>query len=311
MRMKTCVTLCIILLSSLTGGLRAAQEGGQVSAEPRSTSSDERTEDRAAIRTVMDSFVETFEARDAKALAGHFTAEGEFLNVQGIKVRGRSALEDAFAKFFSQAPDVTAQIQPESLRFLSHDSAIDEGTVTVRRGPVDPATNARYTALVVREEGAWRLALISESPAVDEPLIEDLAWLIGQWKSVSGAGAEIRTTYAWVPGKKFIQMQFALKETELALSGTQIIGVDPATGLIHSWTFEASGGVGEADWHRDGDHWVLDAAGTLADGSTLTETNVLRRVDDDTFTWQSVNRLLGDAELADLAPVKVTRIKEP
>jgi len=79
-----------------------------------------------------------------------------------------------------------------------------------------------------------------------------------------------------------------IKEKNLALSGNQVIGVDPATGLLHSWTFESDGGVGEADWSRDGDHWVLDADGTLADGRSLTETNVLRRVNEDTFTWQSV-----------------------
>src|SRR5262249_51244376 len=103
--------------------------------------------------------------------------------------------------------------------------------------------------------------------------------------------------------------QFNIKEKGLALSGSQVIGVDPATGAIHTWTFEADGGVGEADWSRDGDHWVLEAAGTLTDGSTLTETNILRRVNDDTFTWQSVDRKHGDEVLPDLAPVKVTRVK--
>src|SRR5262249_998487 len=122
-------------------------------------------------------------------------------------------------------------------------------------------------------------------------------------------GAEIRTTYSWAPSKKFIQAQFSIKEKELALTGSQVIGVDPATGAIHTWTFEADGGVGEADWNPDGDHWVLQAAGTLADGRTRTETNVLRRVNGDTFTWQSIGRQLGDAALSDLPPVKVTRIK--
>jgi hypothetical protein len=85
--------------------------------------------------------------------------------------------------------------------------------------------------------------------------------------------------------------------------------VDPATGALHTWTFEADGGVGEADWNRDGDHWVLDAAGTSSDGRQLTETNILRRVNDDTFTWQSVDRTLDDNTIPDLPPVKVTRVK--
>ena len=130
-----------------------------------------------------------------------------------------------------------------------------------------------------------------------------------EWKSVTGEGAEIRTTYTWDDNKKFINVQFTLKEPTLNLSGRQIIGVDPATGGIRSWTFEANGGVAEADWRHDGDHWVLDSDGTLPDGRTLKQTNVLRRINDDTITWQSVDRLLGDEKIPDLAPVKVTRIK--
>src|SRR5262249_4623400 len=122
-------------------------------------------------------------------------------------------------------------------------------------------------------------------------------------------GAEIHTTYAWAPNKKFIHAQFTIKERDRTFVGTQVIGVDPATEGLHSWTFEADGGVGEADWNRDGDHWVLDAHGTLTDGRSLTETNILPRVNNDTFTWQSINRSLEDSELADLAPVKVTRLK--
>ena len=67
--------------------------------------------------------------------------------------------------------------------------------------------------------------------------------------------------------------------------------------------------MGEADWIRDGDHWVLDAVGTQPDGRTLKESNILRRVNDDTITFQSTNRQLEDQDIADLAPVKVTRVK--
>ena len=121
--------------------------------------------------------------------------------------------------------------------------------------------------------------------------------------------AEIETTYSWHASHKFIEAKFTIKEKDRTFSGTQVIGVDPATGALHSWTFEADGGVAEADWRRDGDHWVLDASGSLTDGTTLTETNVLRRVNDDTITWQSVERLLDDSPIADLPPVKVVRIK--
>ncbi len=301
MRIGACLVFCTILLANAAGG--------EPKSQPPSSPTDARAEDRAAIRQAIDAFAKAFEARDAKALAGHFTAEGEFQNVQGTTLRRREALERGFAEFFARTPEVAAQIQSDSLRFLSTDSAIDEGLVIVQRGPTNPAAKARYSALVVREAGVWLLAHLSESPAETQPSIADLGWLVGQWKSAGGGGAEMQTNYAWDPGKKFIYMRFTRKDADLALSGTQIIGLDPATGMIHSWTFETNGGIGEADWHRDDDHWVLDAAGTLADGRTLAETNVLRRVNDDTFTWQSINRMLDNAELPDLPPTKITRIK--
>jgi uncharacterized protein (TIGR02246 family) len=256
----------------------------------------------------MQSFVKSFESRDAKGLAAHWTPQGEFRNVAGVTVRGKESLANAFSAFFAKTPEVLAEVHFETLRFLASDAAIEEGSVTVRKGPTEPTTRAHYNALFVREGGRWLLAQLSESHVADVSIAE-LAWLIGEWKSASGQGAEIRTTYSWAPNKKFIHAHFSIKEKELVLGGFQVIGVDPATGTIHTWTFEADGGVGEADWRPDGDHWVLDAAGTLADGSTLTETNILRRVNDDTFTWQSVDRMHNDSELSDLAPVKVTRVK--
>jgi len=292
---------------SLRGEVGISSAQAQQASPPNSQAAD-RPEDRAAVRSAMQSFVKSFESRDAKALAAHWTAEGEFTNEAGLTVRGREALEKAFAGALAKSPELKAEVHPESLRFLSSDSAIEEGSVTVRRGSAEPTTNARYKVLLVREKGSWLFAEMGESPGGNAS-VADLAWLIGEWKSTSGQAAEIRTTYAWAPNKKFIHVQFNIKEKELALGGFQVIGVDPATGTLHTWTFEVDGGIGEADWRPDGDHWVLDAAGTLSDGSTLTETNILRRVNDDTFTWQSVDRMHGDAELSDLAPVKVTRVK--
>lgn len=308
MRTTTYLVLSAVLMASVTAFLRAAQQNGQAVPRRQAATSDPRAKDRADIRATMDSFVKSFIGRDGKSLAGHWTVEGEYRNEDGVEVQGREALEQAFAEFFAKTPEVTATIKPESLRFLSRDSALEEGAVAIRRGPANPSTDARYTALFVREDGRWRLARLVESPK-DDVSVADLGWLVGQWKSTAESGAEIDTTYAWAPNKKFIQGAFSIKEKDLALSGSQVIGVDPATGTIHSWTFEADGGVGEADWERDGDHWVLDAAGTLADGRSLTETNVLRRVNDDTFTWQSIDRLLDDEELAELPPVKVSRVK--
>ncbi len=308
------ILLCAAMMAGpeSSGWLRSAQ--GQVATaaqgddKTQRSDSDGQTKDRLAIEATMASFAKAFQAGDAKSLAAHWTAGGEYQNESGIYLQGREALETRFAEFFATAPDPSAETQRKSMRFLSSDLAIIEGSVSVRRGPAEPAKSAKFSVLLARDGGQWRIAQMRESPD-DQVTIEELGWLIGDWKSVSKDGAEIETSYAWDANKKFIHVRFTIKETAIGLEGTQIIGVDPETGGIRSWTFEASGGVGEANWERDGDHWVLDLVGTAADGRTLTETNVLRQINADTITWQSVNRMLDDVEIPDLAPVKLTRVK--
>jgi uncharacterized protein (TIGR02246 family) len=299
-----------VIVLAVAGGetwLAPARAAGDPRDEAGASAPDTRKADPDAIRAVMQSFVRAYTSRDPKAFAAHWTTEGEYRDEAGETVRGREAIEKGFAAILAAAPELTAEVRLGTLRFLGADAAVEDGTAIVRRGPAAPATRARYDVLLVREQGRWLIAQLSESPE-DRAMIEDLAWLIGDWRSIDGQGAEIRVTYSWAPNKKFIRSQFSIKEAKLELGGSQVIGVDPATGLLHSWTFEADGGVGEADWDPDGEHWVLDAVGTLADGRTLTEANILRRVDDNTFTWQSIDRRLDEAQLPDLAPVKVTRL---
>ena len=225
-----------------------------------------------------------------------------------MTVRGREALEKGFAAFFERTPEVKAEVHPEALRFLGRDAAIEDGTVDVRRGAAEPSTRARYNALFLREDGKWLLARLAETTD-DEPSLDDLAWLVGDWKSLAGQDAEILTTYSRDEDGKFLKVRFTIKGKDRTLSGFQVLGKDPATGAIRAWTFEAEGGIGEAVWARDGDHWTAEATGTLADGRTLVATNILRRINDDLFTWQSIDRMLDDEELPDLPPVKVTRVK--
>lgn len=118
---------------------------------------DSRAADRKAVRAAMESFVKAFEARDAEALAGHWTTEGEYQNDNGAVIQGRDALVRAFGELFARTPEVKADVRPQSLRFLSSDLAFEEGVARIRRGATAPIEAARYQALFAREDGAWRL----------------------------------------------------------------------------------------------------------------------------------------------------------
>jgi uncharacterized protein (TIGR02246 family) len=277
-------------------------------AKPETPAADARADDRAAVRAAMQTFVRAFNSADPKAVAAHWTKEGEYIGEEGATIQGRDALQRGFADFFKRSPRARAETQPESLRFLSQDIATAEGIVSIRIDGTGTTTKARYSALLAREDGTWRLARLQEA-TVAGPSIEELAWLVGEWKSKDQESAEVATKISWGGNKKFLHVRFVIKNDDRTLDGLQIIGLDPATGEIRSWTFEAEGGISEADWERDGDHWTFRAVGTRAAGGTLTATNILRRINDDTYTLQSIDRAIDDEPLPEMPPVKVTRIK--
>jgi hypothetical protein len=69
--------------------------------------------------------------------------------------------------------------------------------------------------------------------------------------SVTGVIATIRSA-AKVWDKSFIRVQFTIRQKDQTVSGFQMIGKDPASRELRSWTFESAGGFGEATWSRDG-----------------------------------------------------------
>lgn len=262
-----------------------------------------------AIHARMQAFSKAFDTADPSAVVGHWASEGEFVTAHGLTVHGHPALQDTFAQIFKKLPHARMVIDRDQTRFLSGGAAIEEGIIRVRSDASSSSLDARYKAILVQEGPNWLIARLEESP-LGGPELNDLNWLVGEWTSGGqDQAADIRITYAWDTNKKFLNARFTVKEKDRAISGHQVIGIDPADGQIHTWSFEGNGGVGEASWTRDGDHWVLELIGTLPDGGTLIEKNILRRVNDNTFTIQSVDRSLDDKSISDMPPVKVTRVK--
>jgi uncharacterized protein (TIGR02246 family) len=317
MRAKRIIPATIALLGILTIALYAVSQEKPSGAkenkaakgdkQPKADEDQTRSADRKAIGQVSKDFVAAYNKADAQALARLWTAEGEYIVDDGTALRGRAAIEKAYQKFFAANPNLKLKERSESLRFVSRDTAIEEGYARTEKEKNNPVDTSRYSALYVREKGRWRLAVVREWP--DEGVtLREVAWLIGTWTAKTKDG-EVRTTYSWGLGKKFIQVRITIKEKDRTVTGTQFIARDPRTDQLRSWVFESEGGFGEAVWTLDGKRWVLEAGGVQADGSELSATNILTRTGRDAFTWQSVDRTVDGEEVPDLPPVKVTRVK--
>ncbi len=314
-------TTRMILLGAAALGIGYAFSGGQpgtagtpAAAPPpakpvagRAAASQNRPDDREALGKALNSFAAAFTKDDGKAVAAHWTGEGEYISNDGTTFRGRAELEKAYTEYFNKNPDNVMTVEVESIRFPSKDSAVAEGFMKLHRGKKKELVVSRCSFLFVREDGKWRIAIAREWRG-DGLSLRDMEWLIGKWEAKRN-GAVVATRYEWTANKSFIRCNFSITRNGKTTIGMQMIGKDPTTGLLRVWTFEDGGGIGEAAITRDGKKWIHTARGATADGSELTTTNILTPIDHDSFLWQAVDRTLDDEELPDLPPIKVTRVK--
>ena len=145
----------------------------------------------------------------------------------------------------------------------------------------------------------------AEAPAEDP--LGDLAWLTGNWVE-EGDNPGVEFHGRWTGTGAFLVRAFRVAmDEESALPGLQVIGWDPAAKQVRSWTFDGTGGFGEETWSRQDDIWTIRSKYTLPDGSKAGSINVLTKLDDDTFTWKSVNREMNGELQADIDEFTVVR----
>ena len=275
--------------------------------EPKAKS---RQADEAAVKKLGDEFVSAFAKRDAAAIASHYTNEGEFIRNDGETIRGKGEIEKAYATYFKTlSGKKKLDVQVDSLRFPSTDTAIAEVTLRLKGDDSETEASSWRETLLVREGGQWKVAVTREwdRDTTEDDTLKDVEWLIGTWEA-SGKDREATTSYEWDENKAFIRGKYSVKEKgKVVESGIQFIGKDNNDGVIRSWAFQSDGGFGGGVWTREGKKWTVDVHGVMADGKELTATNVYIKLDPNTFSWQSVNRKLDDEPIPDTAPIKVTR----
>lgn len=286
---------------------KAAQTGKQAAAKTGSRQADEE-----AIRKQARDFVQAFAKGDAKAIAAMWTENAIFRDDSGEIVRGRAALEKEYADFFKEHPKCQIEVKIVSIEFPSRDSAAEDGMLQLRHACADLPTSTHYTVMHVREDGRWLISIGSEWGAAQDKL-HDIDWLVGKWTAQSD-DHEVSMSFDWNEKRSAIVGQHTRKEKgQFVSSGHQRIGFDPSTGQLRSWMFGDDGGHGTAFWSRDGNRWILHSTSVLTEGSSATATNILTRLNNDEYLWQSVARSLdtlsGPESLPDTVPIKLTRVK--
>lgn len=306
-----------ILAAAAAGGYVAMRTGefpvaGQQVVQPPRTSDPGTIEDEKALRKVQADYVKAFNSGDAKTLAKFWTPDGEFVDADGKTFSGRAAIDKEFTSFFNEFKGLTLEVSTDSLRFVGPGVAVESGSSRVTRAADGTSSTTAYHIVHVKKDGQWLLASVRElpfAPASNYEHLRPLEWLVGNWTAKSGAKT-LEVACEWTAKRNFLLRKYNLTLADGdSKTGMQIIGWDPVAGSIRSWMFDSDGGFGSERWIKDGPRWVIEASAVTPEGATGTATNVLTRIDQDNFTWQSIQRTLNQLALPDTALLKATRSK--
>ena len=291
--------MALLTLSSFMADRVSGDEPGQPSA------------DEAAIRKTVEAYTQAFGKHDAKALADLWSPEAVYTNrLTGEQVVGRAAIAEQFSALFKEQPGLKLDVNPESIQLLSPNVAVEHGTATLLASKDEPE-DVKYTAIYLKRDGRWLLDRVTDGTETVAPShyeqLKVLEWMVGTWVDEDD-DARIETDCNWTKNRNFLTRSFSIAVGDrIDMAGMQIIGWDPAAKTIRSWTFDSDGGFAEATWTYKKDRWFIHNKGVLTDGQKASAVNVIKPVDDNSFTWQTVERTAGGELLPNIDEVLIVR----
>ncbi len=293
------VLLCLLVLG---GGVMNASFAEQLN---------KSSADEAAIRKADEAYVQAFNKHDAKALADAWSPEAVYLDrATGAEVVGRPAIAEQFTALFKGKPEVKLDLSVESIQFVSPNVAVEHGTAKTLAPNVAPE-EMDYSAVFVRRDGQWLLDRVTDKSKEAAPSryeqLKPLEWMIGRWVDKDD-NVDIKTECQWTKNRSFITRSFTVAaQGQINMSGIQIVGWDPAAKTIRSWTFDSDGSFAEATWTCKKDRWFIQNKGVLADGRKASMVNVIKQLNQNSFTWQTVERTAGGELLPNIDEVLIVR----
>jgi uncharacterized protein (TIGR02246 family) len=295
----------------------AASDSQPVTSEPAEAppAASDTSADEDAIRANVAKYVELYNRRDSKSMAAMWSPDAVYINPDtGENIVGQEAIAKNFDSQFAGAEDAKLVVVVDSIEFVSPNVAIEKGSATVSYSEF-PDEESNYTAVHVRRDGKWLLDRVSEEATPEPPhsnyeQLKELEWMIGNWID-EDESSSVTTECQWTKNRNFMTRAFAASvRDEISMSGIQVVGWDPASKQIRSWVFDSDGGFGEGKWEKKDNQWIITSTATLPDGGKASATHIMTKVDDDSFTWQSINRQVDGEILPNVDEVLIVRVPD-
>lgn len=268
-------------------------------------------DDVDSIRQSSEAFAKAFDLGNAQALAALWTPDGKLVDATGRVFKGRAEIAAAYAKFFAVHPGEKIKVSVDSIQLLGESAALEQGSASLESaGAEGTESGATYTAVHIKQDGKWLMAFVHEASAAtpdSASLLKDLDWMVGKW-TAEEYGATMTVECRWLPNNSFLERKFTLHTPDnLTTAGMMLIGIDPRTGGVASWNFNFDGSHAVAAWMPIPRGWAIHSVGLLPDGTETHAVNVLTRLDDNAYSWQSVDRSVGLQQLPNVGEIILRR----
>ncbi len=292
-----------------------AQEPGTqeaASAQEAASENDAQAAATAEIQAAIQSYVVAFNGRDAETLAAHWAPEGVYISrATGDQVVGRDAMVAEFTEMFSQESVPGLAVSTQSIEFISPNVALERGIAVVSYAEDDVVETA-YSVVFIKIDGKWLIDRVTEDEIVVQISNSDkllpLEWMIGEWVDETES-MSIDVNCQWTRNQNYISRTFKVTGDDIESAGLQIIGWDPVNNQIRSWLFDTDGSFVSGTWTKseEQDRWVVQSVATLVDGSQGSYTSIFEPLEDGSYSWRKVNRVLNGELLPSLDEVIVQR----
>ena len=297
--------LSLALLTVLLGAASSLAQPPRPKAQPAISADDQQ------VRQGVVAFVQQFNAHKADAVAALFMPDARMTLRDGTQFDGRDEIKKSFEAAFAESPKTAISVVIDSIRFLTPDVAVEEGSTSSFPDGETLTARSGYTVVHLKKDGRWLMQsvrVVEEESLSAYGDLQPLEWLIGEWID-EGRAESVHTTFRWDDNKSFLLEEFqVVREGSVVLKGSQRIGWDPQAKQIRSWTFDSAGGFGEATWTPVEEKWICKARGITADGGSASATRTLTRATADRVIWTATDRVAGGEQLPDLA---VTMVRKP
>ena len=186
-RCRTSPPWLICLLMAISGVVATA---ARLSAQEG-----DRSEDHAALIALRETFTEAINQRDFEAMKPLVTDDLTFISISNEKVSGIDGLSEYWANLFEGENSILKRItvapSADALtEFFGDSIGVAQGTSNDKFefrkvGPRE--LTSRWTALVVKDQGQWKVARVHMSANVLDNPVLDASNTVGNLKLAAGA----------------------------------------------------------------------------------------------------------------------------